>query len=82
MIAMLAACIACLRRHRSGVISFAAISVAGLIMFLVIWEDPPRYTINFIPLYLLLMTEGIRVTSHMLLAALKKSRNCFHREWS
>ena len=47
-------------KHRHSVLFFSIVTLTGVILFFLIWENPPRYIVTFIPVIMLLCTAGTR----------------------
>ncbi len=60
MLCILPAMVYALRRHADPALKFAGMTLTGLIMFLVIWESAPRYTITYLPAMHLLSAAGVK----------------------
>lgn len=60
-------------KRRKKTFLLCLITTAGLITFLLIWENPPRYAVTFIPIYMLMCTAGIRY-----ICAAAKKKDALH----
>ena len=47
-------------KRRHSVLFFSIVTLTGVILFFLIWENPPRYIVTFIPVIMLLCTAGTR----------------------
>lgn len=62
------------RRTSKPALRTAAMSLAGFILFLLMWESTARYTITYLPIMQLLNTAGVRYTSETIRIRLKGLR--------
>ncbi|MBQ1538435.1 MAG: glycosyltransferase family 39 protein [Ruminococcus sp.] len=60
MFCIFAAMIYACRRRAAPAVRFGGMALAGLMLFLVLWEANPRYNICFMPLMQLLTAAGVR----------------------
>lgn len=76
MFAMIFAMLYACRRRSAPLIKVSAMSIAGLMIFLTMWEAAPRYTITYLPLMHILTVAGVRYLSAVpvLLAKKRKTR--------
>ena len=47
-------------KRRHSALFFSIVTLTGVILFFLIWENPPRYIVTFIPVIMLLCTAGTR----------------------
>ena len=47
-------------KRRHSALFFSIVTLTGVILFFLIWENPPRYIVTFIPVIMLLCTAGAR----------------------
>lgn len=61
LLLMLISALGGLVRARADNMFFIRLSVFGLALFLLIWETRSRYLVNFVPLFVLMSADGMRV---------------------
>ena len=47
------------RKEKLDLLSFLRILLFGLMLFLLIWESKPKYLVNFLPVFNILVLDGI-----------------------
>ena len=47
-------------KRRHSALFFSIVTLTGVILFFLIWENPPRYIVTFIPVIMFLCTAGTR----------------------
>ena len=60
MFCIFAAMIYACRRRAAPAVQFGGMALAGLMLFLILWEATPRYNICFMPLIQVLTAAGVR----------------------
>lgn len=65
-------------RKKQPEVSMLDIALLGAIVFYLLWETSPRYSVSFLPWMLLIMIEGVRVIE---LVSKKETIQCIGRVW-
>ena len=47
------------RKEKLDLLSFLRILLFGLMLFLLIWESKPKYLVNFLPVFNILVLDGM-----------------------
>ncbi|MGN0632428.1 MAG: hypothetical protein ACI4JW_01015 [Oscillospiraceae bacterium] len=57
---------------KKSTVLLCTVTAAGIILFLLMWENPSRYRIPFIPMFILLSTSGARFLNAAAVRAVKR----------
>lgn len=61
-------------KHRRPTFFLCLVTLAGVIMFFLIWENPPRYIVTFIPVIMILCSTGNRYFCQLCKLITKRER--------